>query len=221
MHEKIGLHRLLIARNDLDESRSYLEDFLAFANSFAYCDAYGQLGLDMARRVENAFLSCGLIAYARPFVQSRGGDWKSVPGRYTSKFTKVERQVHNYVLRARKKLIAHSDFDGVDARIIKTDQGDRVLSIRPAPIVMITGEADSLSVEKASSRTTRLAANTLDDFLEILQETASATTDGRTVFIQEERWFEIDSAHCELLIGMIEKVSDAIELELDDAGLES
>lgn len=206
--------RLLIALNDLNESRRFIHAYVAFADTPAYSEAYGALGMEMARRMENALLSCGLIAYARPFVQSRGGGWTKVPNRFTSSFSREERLIHKYVLEARQKLIAHSDLEGVHVHEVGTGDGGRVRSIRPVPIVMIPGEDDSLDVGLATARNEMVAQGTLDHLLDHLRRQPSQG-EPLKLLIMEERLFEVSTEFCTTLVGMIEKVFGAIQDELD------
>lgn len=213
-----GWKRLLIARNDLAGSKKYLESYVAFADTPTYSEAYGALGLDMARTMENALLSYGLISYARPFTDSRGGKWARVPGRFTSSFTREERQIHDYVLDARNKLVAHSDFKGVYTNSTHTEDGVELLSVRPAPIVMIKGEEDSLDIDSAVKRSQIHAENTNEDMEDLIQDVESAP-EGSRLIIREDRMFDIDVEHCNALIKMIEKLDDSIsdEIGIDQA----
>jgi len=213
-----GWKRLLIARNDLAESEKYLKSYIAFGDSPTYSEAYGALGLEMAQTMESALLSYGLISYARPFLDSRGGKWKRVPGRFLSGFTSTERQIHDYVLEVRNKIVAHSDFKGVHIEAAQVENDIEILSTRPAPIVMIEGEDDSLSIDSAAERNQILAGNTIVDIRELIQDAvqdAESYPSDFTLILREDRMFEIDTGHCYTLIEMINKVENTIDDELD------
>ena len=209
-----GWKRLLIALNDLSESKKHLESYIAFTDSPAYSEAYGAVGLEMAETMENALLSYGLISYARPFIDSRGGKWTRVPGRFLSSLTSEEREIHDYILEARNKLVAHSDFKGVHTRSAHTENGAEILSIRPTPIVMIESEDDSLSIDSAAERWGKHAEKTIENIQEIVQD-VDTDSSGFTLLLREDRMFEVDIEHCNILIGMIDKIDDAISDELD------
>lgn len=205
--------RFLIALNDLAESKDQIEAYIAFTDTPAYLDAYGALGVEMAERMKGALLSSGFISYARPFVQSRGSGWTKVPDSFTASFTRQERQIHKYVLEARQKLIAHSDLEGVHTDIVETNSGDVIWSVRPVPIVMIRGEADSVNVRRASERSKSSADVTLDQVREIVEDAESH--EGTTnVVLREHRMFDVDVGICSELVVMIDKVDEAISLEL-------
>lgn len=208
-----GWKRLLIALNDLSESKKHLESYIAFADSPAYSEAYGAVGLEMAQTMENALLSYGLISYARPFIDSRGGKWTRVPGRFLSSLTSEAREIHDYVLEVRNKLVAHSDFEGVHTRSTHTENGAEILSIRPTPIVMIEGGDDSLSIDSAAERWGMHAEKTAKNIQEIVQDVDTDLSEF-TLLIREDRMFEIDVEHCKILTSMINKIDGSIRDKL-------
>lgn len=98
--------RLHLSYNDLDEAKATVEELL-------------RARLPVPRREPPSALLMALttalvVAYARPFVNSRGESKfaeRSVPGSLLRVLTSRQREIHNYLLNVRNREVAHSDAD--------------------------------------------------------------------------------------------------------------
>jgi hypothetical protein len=205
--------RLLIARNDFSECKSHMRSYLEFSGDPKHLDAYGLLGLDLCRRIEFALLQAAIVAYARPFVKSRGSKWSSIPNRLTKSFTKRHREIHKYLLLSRKKLIAHSDTVGVQVRRLRSNNDIPLNVVQYVPVVIMTGEVDSLDIGKASRRHQDYTTGISQSMKEIL-DTTPAENMPSELSVLSDRMIEIDQQNCEEIIQMAELVDKAIGKEL-------
>lgn len=111
--------RLYIARIDLEEARATVDDLLARRIAIPRSKPPSALLLAM-----NTAL---VVAYARPFVQSRGQSEtaeKTVPGILLRGLTAREREIHDALIVMRNKEIAHSDADVLDMSLDLFEDGD-------------------------------------------------------------------------------------------------
>ncbi|MDN7902734.1 hypothetical protein QZM18_01160 [Burkholderia diffusa] len=98
--------RLHLSYNDLDEARATTEELL-------------RARLPLPRRdppsaLLTALTTALVVAYARPFVNTRGESKfaeRSVPGSLLRVLTSRQREVHDYLLNMRNREVAHSDAD--------------------------------------------------------------------------------------------------------------
>jgi hypothetical protein len=98
--------RLYLSRGDLEEAKATVEEILR-----------ARIPLprnDMPSPLLMALTTALVVAYARPFVNSRGlssfAD-KSAPGSLLRVLTARQRDIHEYLLNVRNREVAHSDAD--------------------------------------------------------------------------------------------------------------
>lgn len=129
--------RLYLARIDLGEAKATVEDLLARKIALPRRNLPSPLLLAMTTAL--------VVAYARPFVHSRGQSdvaEKSVPGALLRGLTAKEREVHDYLLHLRNKEVAHSDADVLEMSLMLCEDGDGAIfrSTRsPFPRPMLRG----------------------------------------------------------------------------------
>ena len=98
--------RLYLSYNDLDEARATVEELLRARLPLPRQDPPSALLM--------ALTTALVVAYARPFVNTRGESKfaeRSVPGSLLRVLTSKQREAHNYLLNVRNREVAHSDAD--------------------------------------------------------------------------------------------------------------
>ena len=96
--------RLHLSYNDLDEAKSTTEELLRARIPLPRRDPPSALLM--------ALTTALVVAYARPFVNTRGESKfaeRSVPGSLLRVLTSRQREVHDYLLNMRNREVAHSD----------------------------------------------------------------------------------------------------------------
>ena len=98
--------RLYLSYNDLDEAKATVDELLRARLPLPRQDPPSALLM--------ALTTALVVAYARPFVNSRGESKfaeRSVPGSLLSVLSSRQREAHNYLLNIRNREVAHSDAD--------------------------------------------------------------------------------------------------------------
>jgi len=111
--------RLYLARIDLEEARATVVDLLSRKIALPRRKLPSPLLLAMTTAL--------VVAYARPFVHSRGHSVvadKSVPGALLRGLTSKERELHEYLVNLRNKEVAHSDADALEMSLKLYADGD-------------------------------------------------------------------------------------------------
>lgn len=96
--------RLYLSYNDLEEAKSIVEELL-----------YARIRIprkDPPSALLTALTTALVVAYARPFVNTRGESnfaERSVPGSLLRVLSSRQREAHNYLLNIRNREVAHSD----------------------------------------------------------------------------------------------------------------
>jgi hypothetical protein len=115
--------RLWIAGDDLDEARSIIEEVFK-----------SKLRRPRSKKPSPlliALTTALVVAYARPFVNSRGPSNiadRTVPGKLLQTLTSKERQLHDAILDMRNREVAHSDAEFLELTIELFPSGDGVIS---------------------------------------------------------------------------------------------
>lgn len=106
-NNKKSFYRAMISAYDFDEARSYL-DAIALGTS------------DLLRL---AAIQASVIAYCRPFIESKSGSENQSQIKINLKINKVlseeEQAIHKQLIVWRNKAIAHSDFDYRPSSVIQ------------------------------------------------------------------------------------------------------
>ena len=110
--------RLWLAKLDLEEAKDIASNLLAT-----------KIGLPRMKPASGLVLALNtavVVAYARPFVSSRGSSVaeKAVPGSVLRVLTSAERQFHDALIDVRNKEVAHSDADYVELFLELSPEGD-------------------------------------------------------------------------------------------------
>lgn len=101
--------RLYLSYNDLDEAKATAGELMR-----------ARLPLprkDLASPLLMALTTALVVAYARPFVNTRGESnfaERSVPGSLLRVLTSKQREAHNYLINIRNREVAHSDAERSD-----------------------------------------------------------------------------------------------------------
>jgi hypothetical protein len=98
--------RLYLSYNDLDEAKATIEELLRARLPLPRKDPPSALLMSLTTAL--------VVAYARPFVNTRGESKfaeRSVPGSLLRVLTSKQREAHNYLLNVRNREVAHSDAD--------------------------------------------------------------------------------------------------------------
>lgn len=98
--------RLYLSYNDLEEAKATVEELLRARLPLPRQDPPSALLM--------ALTTALVVAYARPFVNTRGESKfaeRSVPGSLLRVLTSKQREAHNYLLNIRNREVAHSDAD--------------------------------------------------------------------------------------------------------------
>jgi len=107
LQPKLKLYRrLYLSYNDLDEAKATVEELLSARLPIPRKDPPSALLM--------ALTTALVVAYSRPFVNSRGESTfadKSVPGSLLRVLTSRQRELHDYLLQIRNREVAHSDAD--------------------------------------------------------------------------------------------------------------
>lgn len=105
--------RLWLSLMDLDEAKAAIDEILASNLKVSSRKLPSALHLSLTTAV--------VVAYARPFVNSRGQSViaeRTVPGSLLRVLTSRERELHEIVIDIRNREVAHSDADIVELSII-------------------------------------------------------------------------------------------------------
>ena len=135
--------RLWLARLDLEEAKSVADELLA-----------RKIPLPRSKQPSGLLLGLNtalLVAYARPFVSSRGASVaeRAVPGSLLRVLTSDERQFHEALIDVRNKEVAHSDADYVELSIELYDGGDGgILRATRQPLRRVAIRALSRMIDK-------------------------------------------------------------------------
>lgn len=123
--------RLYLSYNDLDEAKATVEELL-------------RARLPLPRKNPPSALLMSLttalvVAYARPFVNSRGESKfaeRSVPGSLLRVLTSRQREAHDYLLNVRNREVAHSDADRSEIYLkLYSDGHGAILRVARAPFL--------------------------------------------------------------------------------------
>ena len=121
--------RLYLSYNDLEEAKATVEELL-------------RARLPLPRREPPSALLMAMttalvVAYARPFVNTRGESKfaeRSVPGSLLRVLTSRQREMHNYLLSVRNGEVAHSDADRSEIYLqLSPDGHGAILRVARAP----------------------------------------------------------------------------------------
>jgi hypothetical protein len=96
--------RLYLSRTDLEEAKATVEELLRARIPLPRNDLPSPLLM--------ALTTALVVAYARPFVNSRGQSSfaeKSLPGSLLRVLTSKQRDIHDYLVNVRNREVAHSD----------------------------------------------------------------------------------------------------------------
>lgn len=115
--------RLYIARTDLEEARAIVEEML-------------RVKIPLPRKAPPTMLLTSLttalvVAYARPFVQSRGNTdiaERTVPGSILRVLSSNQRALHDHLIEVRHREVAHSDADILEISLKLHSFGDGSIS---------------------------------------------------------------------------------------------
>ena len=111
--------RLYLARIDVDEAKAAVDELLSRRIPLPRRNLPSALLMSLTTAL--------VVAYARPFVNSRGQSEvadKSVPGVLLRVFSRGERELHDAILDMRNKEMAHSDAENLEISIKLIDGGD-------------------------------------------------------------------------------------------------
>lgn len=114
--------RLYLSRIDLDESKAAVEELLSRKIPLPRNNLPSALLLSLTTAI--------VVAYARPFVQSRGQSTvadKALPGVLLKSLTSKQRGIHDYLIDLRNKEIAHSDADVTEIYLNLFKNGDSAI----------------------------------------------------------------------------------------------
>ncbi|MBA3773895.1 MAG: hypothetical protein H0X13_15800 [Ramlibacter sp.] len=123
--------RLYLSYNDLDEAKATVEELLRARLRLPRQDPPSALLM--------ALTTALVVAYARPFVNTRGESQfaeRSVPGSLLRVLTSRQREAHNYLLNARNREVAHSDADRSELYLkLYPDGHGAILRVARAPFL--------------------------------------------------------------------------------------
>jgi hypothetical protein len=113
--------RLWLTRVDLEEAAASLEEILRRRIAIPRRQPPPPLLMSLTTAL--------VVAYARPWVQSRGSSSadRTAPGSLLRNLTSRQRAVHNYLIEHRNKDIAHSDADIVELHVRLIPGGDAAI----------------------------------------------------------------------------------------------
>ena len=113
--------RLWLARVDLEEAKAALEELWERRIPVPKDDRPPPLLLSLTTAL--------VVAYARPWVHSRGQSVadKTVPGSFLRALTAKQREVHDLLIDVRNREIAHSDADVADLHLRLLVDGDAAI----------------------------------------------------------------------------------------------
>jgi len=128
--------RLYVAQEDLRQAKYFVAHILKKGWHFQAWERRWTTYMQ-----QSAFTTALVIAYARPFVESRG--WPRLPKRLAP-YSKEQKALHNAILELRKKVYAHSDIERRNLRPF--DINGEPSAIETLPEMRLTkGEAQMLS----------------------------------------------------------------------------
>ena len=123
--------RLYLSYNDLDEAKATVEELLRARLPLPRQDPPSALLM--------ALTTALVVAYARPFVNTRGESKfaeRSVPGSLRRVLTSRQREVHDYLLNVRNREVAHSDADRSEIYLkLYPDGHGAILRVARAPFL--------------------------------------------------------------------------------------
>lgn len=113
--------RLWLARVDLEEASATIDEILRTRIPIPRRDRPSPLLMSLTTAL--------VVAYARPWVHSRGQSVaeKTVPGYLLRKLTSRQRQIHDYLIELRNREIAHTDADILDLHLRLLHDGDSAI----------------------------------------------------------------------------------------------
>lgn len=113
--------RLWLAKIDLEDAKAAIDEILRARIPIPRRDRAPSLLL--------ALTTAFVVAYARPWVYSRGQSIaeRTVPGSVLRSLTAYERSLHDYLVDLRNQEIAHSDADIMDLHLKLLNGGDSAL----------------------------------------------------------------------------------------------
>lgn len=123
--------RLYLSYNDLDEAKATIEELLRARLPIPRRDPPSALLM--------ALTTALVVAYARPFVNTRGESKfaeRSIPGSLLRVLTSRQREIHNYLLHVRNREVAHSDADRSEIYLkLHPDGHGAILRVAREPFV--------------------------------------------------------------------------------------
>jgi hypothetical protein len=211
MIEGLDDTRLLAAYCDLGEAREMITAYLLFADDPSCSEAWGQLPEGLADHIEHALLIAGIVAYTRPFVQSRGGGRSRLPRKLLSCLSREEHRIHSYLIEARNKILAHSDADQIILSVTRVGPTP-LRSMAPTPVVVIPGEEDSMDIKKSTDRMRNHRDGAIEEITSIIQSIEDGSRPSG-VWLVSYRSIDISADYCKVIMSMAEKIMEAIEEE--------
>lgn len=123
--------RLYLSYNDLEEAKATVEELLRARLPLPRQDPPSALLMSLTTAL--------VVAYARPFVNTRGESKfaeRSVPGSLLRVLTSKQREAHNYLLNVRNREVAHSDADRSEIYLkLYPDGHGAILRVARAPFL--------------------------------------------------------------------------------------
>lgn len=123
--------RLYLSYNDLGEAKATVEELLRVRLPLPRNDPPSALLMSLTTAL--------VVAYARPFVNSRGESKfaeRSVPGSLLRVFTSRQRAAHDYLLNVRNREVAHSDADRSEIYLkLYSDGHSAIFRVARAPFL--------------------------------------------------------------------------------------
>jgi len=117
----LNYYRIVLSYSDFKHAWLCAQRLLQFGDDY---------NPEMATLVTALYCSM-VVSYARPFNSGGNSNIGKVPGltsEVLSSLTKEEKEIHNYILLCRNKLIAHTDAQFLDLEpVIATDMPDNLV----------------------------------------------------------------------------------------------
>jgi hypothetical protein len=111
--------RLYLSRGDLEEAKATVDELLRARIPLPRSKPPSALLMSLTTAL--------VVAYARPFVHSRGQSSfaeKTAPGSLLKVLSSTEREAHEYLLRVRNREVAHSDAESSEIYLKLHAHGD-------------------------------------------------------------------------------------------------
>ena len=123
--------RLYLSRGDLEEAKATVDELLRARIPLPRSKPPSPLLMSLTTAL--------VVAYARPFVHSRGQSnfaEKSAPGSLLKVLSSAEREAHEYLLRVRNREVAHSDAESSEIYLkLYPDGHGAILRVARSPFL--------------------------------------------------------------------------------------